>query len=408
MKLALIGAQLCAAALLPRKVLLPEPIVEEFSAKCLDSSPAGYFIREQDPKKWILMIDGGGLCIDALDCRRRADTAHGSSTHWPSSWDPQAVPFTSGRSAFFADFSQVFVPYCSGDLWLGQDRAKRLIIGELQMSGHLILNAVVEHLMNTTKLRRSSLVVFAGASAGGIGVFHHADWITSKLHSLGISPRSVVLPIAGLFFPERWPVLWEEFRMGVEVPVDGFMASWCHLLEGAGTVAPHMALPGGSFLHEGCVANATAAKRPVRECQDVSKILPLLKAEVFIFQNQFDQYQVNHLGFCPADLCNASTATSSRAGRYLELLGRRTRETLQATIATQPRLGVLAPSWFDHTNQLEKEIAGAGQGVSGWSFAELFAAWLDGRQIHLLADACAGGPCPLQATHRSIGSSLVV
>lgn len=395
MKLALIGAQLCAAALLPRKVLLPEPIVEEFSAKCLDSSPAGYFIREQDPKKWILMIDGGGLCIDALDCRRRADTAHGSSTHWPSSWDPQAVPFTSGRSAFFADFSQVFVPYCSGDLWLGQDRAKRLIIGELQMSGHLILNAVVEHLMNTTKLRRSSLVVFAGASAGGIGVFHHADWITSKLHSLGISPRSVVLPIAGLFFPERWPVLWEEFRMGVEVPVDGFMASWCHLLE-------------GSFLHEGCVANATAAKRPVRECQDVSKILPLLKAEVFIFQNQFDQYQVNHLGFCPADLCNASTATSSRAGRYLELLGRRTRETLQATIATQPRLGVLAPSWFDHTNQLEKEIAGAGQGVSGWSFAELFAAWLDGRQIHLLADACAGGPCPLQATHRSIGSSLVV
>lgn len=373
MKLALIGAQLCAAALLPRKVLLPEPIVEEFSAKCLDSSPAGYFIREQDPKKWILMIDGGGLCIDALDCRRRAETAHGSSTHWPSSWDPQAVPFTSGRSAFFADFSQVFVPYCSGDLWLGQDRAKRLIIGELQMSGHLILNAVVEHLMNTTKLRRSSLVVFAGASAGGIGVFHHADW----------------------FFPERWPVLWEEFRMGVEVPVDGFMASWCHLLE-------------GSFLHEGCVANATAAKRPVRECQDVSKILPLLKAEVFIFQNQFDQYQVNHLGFCPADLCNASTATSSRAGRYLQLLGRRTRETLQATIATQPRLGVLAPSWFDHTNQLEKEIAGAGQGVSGWSFAELFGAWLDGRQIHLLADACAGGPCPLQATHRSIGSFLVV
>ena len=24
-----------------------------------------------------------------------------------------------------------------------------------------------------------------------------------------------------------------RFRMGVEVPVDGFMASWCHLLEGA-------------------------------------------------------------------------------------------------------------------------------------------------------------------------------
>ena len=29
---------------------------------------------------------------------------------------------------------------------------------------------------------------------------------------------------------------------------------------------------------------------------------------------------------------------------------------------------------------------------------ELFAAWLDGQQIHLLADACAGGPCPQAST----------
>lgn len=166
-----------------------------------------------------------------------------------------------------------------------------------------------------------------------LGALVFSIMISSKLHSLGIAPRTVVLPIAGLFFPERWPVLWEEFRMGVEVPVDGFMASWCHLLE-------------GSFLHEGCVANATAAKRPVRECQDVSKILPLLKAEVFIFQNQFDQYQANHLGLCPPDLCNASTDVASRAGQYLQLFGRRSKETLQATIQTRPRLGVLAPSWL--------------------------------------------------------------
>eukprot|EP00913_Durusdinium_trenchii_P009349 g8786.t1 len=217
---------------------------------------------EQDPSKWIIMIDGGGLCIDALDCRKRAETDHGSSSQWPATWDPEAVPF-SGGEASFANYSQVFVPYCSGDLWLGRDRERRLVIGELQMrrlgrSGHLILDAVVEHLVNTTTLRTASSVVFAGSSAGGIGVFHHADWITTKLQAAGATLGAdgvVVLPMAGLFFPMEWPVLWEEFRWGLEVPVDGFMASWCHLLE-------------ESFLHEGCVSAATAAGKPKRECQD--------------------------------------------------------------------------------------------------------------------------------------------
>ena len=327
------------------------------------------------------MIDGGGLCIDAMDCRKRARTTLGSSKSWPSQWDPQAVPFTGG-SAFFSEFSQVLVPYCSGDLWLGQDHQRRLLVGDLQMSGHLILNAIVEHLVNNTMLRRSSLVVFAGASAGGIGVFHHGDWISSKLKSMNVAPRVVLLPIAGLFFPHKWPVLWEEFRLGLELPVDGFMAFWCHLIE-------------DSFLHEGCVAAAKAAKRPPRECQDVSKILPELKADVFIFQNQFDQYQANHLGFCPPNLCNATTSPESRAWQYLELLGHRSNETMKAAIAGRPDMAVFAPSWFDHTNELERNVAGHGLGIHGRSFADAFGSWLAGEQVHLFGAACHGGPCPL-------------
>ncbi|CAE7239157.1 yheT [Symbiodinium sp. KB8] len=217
---------------LDRKVLLPSEVVAKTSAKCLDSSPSGFYIREQDPSKWVIFIDGGGLCIDALDCRRRAATSHGSSKPWPETWDPEAVPFSSASSSVFHGFSQVFVPYCSGDLWLGMDHKPRLIVGDLQMSGHHILEAVVEHLVNTTSLRRSSQLVFAGQSAGGIGVLHHADWISSKLSSLSASPRVVVLSAAGMFFPSGWPVLWDEFRLGVEWPVDNFMAKWCHLIEG--------------------------------------------------------------------------------------------------------------------------------------------------------------------------------
>ncbi|CAJ1362141.1 unnamed protein product [Effrenium voratum] len=371
---------LAAAAAPPRKVLLPQQVADRFSSKCLDSSSAGYYIREQSPDNWIIMLDGGGLCIDALDCRARAKGLQGSSTNWPTTWDPQAVPFS--ESSFFRNFSQVFVPYCSGDLWLGKDTAKRLLIGELQMSGHFILDAVVEHLFNTTALRRSSLLVFSGQSAGGIGVFHHADWISQKLAALGSSPsRVVAAPTGGLFFPQKWPVMWEEFRIGLHVPVDGFMASWCHLLE-------------GSFMHEGCVAAAKQHGTPVRDCQDVSKILPVLKAETFIFQNQFDQYQINYLGLCPSSRCNPQTPPTSTAGEYLAMMGNVTNATLQAAIARRPDFGVLVPSWFDHTTQLMATVAGEGT-VAGWSFSDAFGAWLQGKAVHVFEGACHGGPCPI-------------
>ncbi|CAE7446461.1 notum1a [Symbiodinium natans] len=370
-----------AAGELPRKVLLPSEVAANASAKCLDSSPAGFYIREQDPSKWVIFLDGGGLCIDALDCRRRAATTHGSSKNWPETWDPEAVPFSTGLSSTFRDFSQVFVPYCSGDLWLGMDHKPRLIVGDLQMSGHRILGAVVEHLVNTTALRRSSLLIFAGQSAGGIGVLHHADWISSKLSSLSASPRIAVLSAAGLFFPADWPVLWEEFRLGMEWPVDNFMAKWCHLIE-------------GSFLHEGCVAAARAAGRAPSTCQDVSRILPELKADVFLMQNQFDQYQVLHLGLCPASTCSVGVPATSAPGRYLALLGRLTNATLSAAFQNNSRFGIYAPSRFDHTDDLMQDLAGTDHSISGVSFKDAFGHWLSGAPTRFVAASCAGLPCP--------------
>jgi len=372
---------LAAGDLPPRKVLLPGEVVAKTSAKCLDSSPSGFYIREQDPSKWVIFIDGGGLCIDALDCRHRAATSHGSSKPWPETWDPEAVPFSIGPSSVFHGFSQVFVPYCSGDLWLGMDHKPRLIVGDLQMSGHHILEAVVEHLVNTTSLRRSSLLIFAGQSAGGIGVLHHADWISSKLSSLSASPRVVVLSAAGMFFPSGWPVLWDEFRLGVEWPVDNFMAKWCHLIE-------------GSFLHEGCQAAARAAGRAPSTCEDVSRILPELKADVFLMQNQFDQYQVLHLGLCPASTCSADVSASSTPGRYLALLGRLTNATLGAAIQNNSRFGIYAPSRFDHTGDLLQDMAGTARSISEVSFKDAFGQWLAGLPTYVVAPSCSGLPCP--------------
>ena len=58
---------------------------------------------EQDPQKWIIMIDGGGLCIDAMDCR----------------WGTRLV-----QPSVFCHLREWFTPGGNGlhRLWLGMEK----------------------------------------------------------------------------------------------------------------------------------------------------------------------------------------------------------------------------------------------------------------------------------------------
>jgi hypothetical protein len=53
------------------------------------------------------------------------------------------------------------------------------------------LNALVDHLINTTSFNNVTHVLFSGGSAGGIGVFHNADWLSATIKSR-INPAAVV------------------------------------------------------------------------------------------------------------------------------------------------------------------------------------------------------------------------
>ena len=54
-------------------------------ARCLDGSQAGYYMvpaanATDAAKKWLLVLDGGGLCSHQGDCTSRSHTDLGSST----------------------------------------------------------------------------------------------------------------------------------------------------------------------------------------------------------------------------------------------------------------------------------------------------------------------------------------
>merc|ERR1712232_339938 len=99
-------------------------------------------------------MGGGGLCLEPVDCLNRAKTHLGSSKDWSATHDDSQNVLNGDPSKnSFAGFNAVFVPYCSGDTYLGVKKNKNILLGHLFTNGHLILEAILEHLHNTTSMR---------------------------------------------------------------------------------------------------------------------------------------------------------------------------------------------------------------------------------------------------------------
>ena len=85
----------------------------------------------------------------------------------------------------FSTWNAVYLPYCSGDTHMGLQTRPGILSDGLQFSGHLIVEAMVDHLVNTTNFANATDVLLSGGSAGGIGTFHNADWMMDKVQSFG-------------------------------------------------------------------------------------------------------------------------------------------------------------------------------------------------------------------------------
>jgi hypothetical protein len=78
----------------------------------------------------------------------------------------------------------ILVPYCSGDLFLGQDDAANERAYGLQFSGSRIVSAIVDAAARNLGLLDAARVIVSGASAGGIGAVAQADRVSDQLSSL--------------------------------------------------------------------------------------------------------------------------------------------------------------------------------------------------------------------------------
>ncbi len=88
---------------------------------CSDGSDYSFFARQGDPSKLLVYFQGGGGCWTGETCSR---DRYGSFNPVVGDTDPAELSgiFALGNAENpFADFSMVFVPYCTGDVHLGDN-----------------------------------------------------------------------------------------------------------------------------------------------------------------------------------------------------------------------------------------------------------------------------------------------
>ena len=113
------------------------------------------------------------------------------------------------KNPLFYDYNHVVVPYCSSDVWLGEDTNNTDAVQEnttececltsastsnpcfnynplsskLQFTfrGKVIYQSIVEQLLHDYSMMEAERLILAGSSAGGVGVVNHAKWTKEQL-----------------------------------------------------------------------------------------------------------------------------------------------------------------------------------------------------------------------------------
>jgi hypothetical protein len=144
-------------------------VVPGGDSQCADGSEYAFWVHAADPAKVVLFLQGGGACWEATTC---AFTDDDSTTY---DWNVTDGDDPAYRGGIFdvsnpdnplANYSFVYVPYCTGDVHLGNvthEYSPELTVRHKGfVNGTAGLNYLVENYANAEQ------VVVAGVSAGSV------------------------------------------------------------------------------------------------------------------------------------------------------------------------------------------------------------------------------------------------
>jgi hypothetical protein len=175
------------------------------NAVCGDGSAYSAYLREGDPKKVIVHFQGGGACWNSATCFGPTAFAR-LSDH---GIEKDTTIFTTSELVQhpFENYTYLFIPYCTGDIFAGTHQGKYLL-RKIEHKGRLNVErliSLIERNYSHPIARAEKLVVY-GESAGAIGAILNLDLIES------LQPRAIdktlIADSPGLHFSEE---IWSRF-----------------------------------------------------------------------------------------------------------------------------------------------------------------------------------------------------
>jgi len=153
-----------------------ERIVPGGDCQCSDGSEFSFWVREADPEKVVFFFQDGGNCFSAETCAPDSGLYNTTITEGP---DREGMfDFADERNPF-ADYSVVFVPYCTGDVHLGNATTDYEPGLTIQHKGYVNGTAALDHLAAT--FPSATEVVVMGESAGSVAAPLYAGLVSDRL-----------------------------------------------------------------------------------------------------------------------------------------------------------------------------------------------------------------------------------
>jgi hypothetical protein len=168
-----------------------EKVVPGGGCDCSDGSEFSFWIHEGNRHKVVLYLQGGGACWSAETC-----DPHGSNEYETAATvRPGTSPGTTTGIFDFADernpladYSFVFVPYCTGDVHLGNATTRYSPSLTVHHKGYVNGTAALDHLATT--FPDATDVVVVGASAGSVAAPLYAGLASDRLPGARITAIS--------------------------------------------------------------------------------------------------------------------------------------------------------------------------------------------------------------------------
>ena len=224
---------------------------------CADGAPFNFFERPADPAKVVFFLEGGGACFTPESCAFTDEP----TTLYDWNIGPDDDPATmsgifdlANAENPFAGYSFVYVPYCTGDVHLGDSAHEYSPDLTVEHRGWANGNAAVSYLAE--QYADAEQIVVVGESAGSIAAAPYAATIGEVLPEAQIT----VFADGSGGYPDNGQLsvgmqaLWGFVRpdWAADVPIEEWTVPG--MVEAAGTHNPDIVMSRFDYAYDGVQA----------------------------------------------------------------------------------------------------------------------------------------------------------